>query len=124
MSKNIEIKIVIDPPLAKYFEEEMNKRTMNFSVAEEITAFLATVLNDSAYPITSIKSDMQEIHLNYRPKSFADPIFQTKKNRHLACDPSILNHPNSSKTKTYKYFYSKLYSILYVILCDILLTKK
>jgi len=75
MSKNIEIKIVIDPPLVKYFEEGMSKRGIDFSVAEEMAEFLATVLNDSSYPITSIKTDKQEIHLNYRPKSFADPIF-------------------------------------------------
>ncbi|WP_321366187.1 hypothetical protein [uncultured Desulfuromusa sp.] len=75
MSKNIEIKIVIEPPLAKYFEDGINKRDIDIGVAEEITEFLATVLNDSIYPIESAKTDPQEIHLTYRPKSFADPIF-------------------------------------------------
>lgn len=75
MSDKIEIKIVIDSALVKYFEEGMRKRSIDESVTEEVTEFLAAVLNDSIYPIVSIKTDNQEIHLNYRPKSFADPIF-------------------------------------------------
>lgn len=75
MSKNIEIKIVIEPALAKYFEDGINKRDIDVGVAEEITEFLATVLNDSAYPLVSTKTASQEIHLNYQPRSFADPIF-------------------------------------------------
>lgn len=75
MSKNIEIKIVIEPALAKYFEDGINKRAIDVGVTEEITEFLAMVLNDSIYPIASIQTGQQEIHLNYRPKSFADPIF-------------------------------------------------
>jgi hypothetical protein len=75
MSDNIEIRVVIDPALAKYFEDGINKRNIDSSVTEEIAEFLAAILNDSIYPIVSRKSDNQEIHLNYQPKSFADPIF-------------------------------------------------
>jgi hypothetical protein len=75
MSDNIEIKIVIDSALVKYFEDGMSKRNIDGSVPEEVTEFLAAVLNDSIYPIVSTKAGNQEIHLNYRPKSFADPIF-------------------------------------------------
>jgi hypothetical protein len=75
MSENIKIRIVIDPSLARYFEEGMNRRHIDCSTAEEITEFLTMVLNDTLYPIASSKNCEQEIHLSYRPKSFADPIF-------------------------------------------------
>jgi hypothetical protein len=75
MSKSIDIKIVIDPSLAKYFEEGMSEKHIDFSTAEEITTFLTMVLNDSLYPVASSKTGEQEIHLTYRPRAFADPIF-------------------------------------------------
>ena len=75
MSENIEVRIIIEPSLVKYFEEGMSKRHIDCSTTEEMTEFLAMVLNDTMYPIASRKADEQEIHLSYRPKSFADPIF-------------------------------------------------
>lgn len=75
MTESIEIKIVIDPSLIKYFEEGMSKRHIDCSTTEELTEFLAAVLNDSMYPIASKQTSEQEIHLSYRPRSFADPIF-------------------------------------------------
>ena len=75
MSENIEIRLVIKPSLVKFFEEGMSKRHIDFSTAEEITSFLEMVLNDSMYPIASSQTGDQEISLNYRTKSFADPIF-------------------------------------------------
>jgi hypothetical protein len=75
MSEKIEISIVIDPSLVRYFEEGMNERHIGCSVTEEITEFLTVVLNDTLYPIASSKNCDQEVHLSYRPKSFADPIF-------------------------------------------------
>ena len=75
MTESIEIKIVIEPSLSKYFEEGMSKSHINCSTTEELTEFLAAVLNDSMYPIASKKTNEQEIHLSYRPRSFADPIF-------------------------------------------------
>ena len=75
MAENIEIKIVIDPSLVTYFEEGVSKRHIDYSATEELTEFLASVLNDTIYPIASSKTSEQEIHLSYRPKSFADPIF-------------------------------------------------
>jgi hypothetical protein len=75
MTKNIEIRIVIDPSIVNYFEEGMSKRHIDCSAAEEITEFLTVVLNDMMYPITSSKKSEQEVHLNYHPRSFADPIF-------------------------------------------------
>ncbi len=75
MSESIEIKIVIDPSLVKYFEEGMNKSHIDCSATEELTEFLAMILNDSMYPMASRKVSQQEIHLSYRPKAYADPIF-------------------------------------------------
>ena len=75
MTEKIEIKIVIEPSLTQYFEEGMRKSHINCSTTEELTEFLAAVLNDSLYPIASKKTNEQEIHLSYRPRSFADPIF-------------------------------------------------
>jgi len=75
MSEAIEIKIIIDPSLVEYFEEGLRKTHIDISTAEEMTEFLAMILNDSMYPIASRQSGEQEIHLNYRPRAYADPIF-------------------------------------------------
>ena len=75
MSEDIEVRIVIDPSLAMYFEEGMSKRHIDCSTTEERTEFLAMVLNDTMYPIASRKAGEQEVHLSYHPRSFADPIF-------------------------------------------------
>jgi hypothetical protein len=75
MSEVIEIRIIIDPSLVEYFEDGMRKRHIDLTTAEEMTEFLAAILNDTMYPIVSNQSGEQEIHLNYRPRAFADPIF-------------------------------------------------
>ena len=75
MAEQIELKIVIDPSLVEYFEEGMRQNHIDCTTAEEMTEFLAAILNDTMYPIVSRKTDDHEIHLNYRPRSFADPIF-------------------------------------------------
>ena len=75
MSEAFEIKIVIDPSLVEYFEEGMHRQHIDYSTTEEITRFLATILNDSMYPIVSSQTGSGEIHLNYRPRAYADPIF-------------------------------------------------
>jgi hypothetical protein len=75
MPENLEIKIIIDPSLVEYFEQGMRKRHIDLSLAEEMTGFLAMILNDSMYPIASRQSSADEIHLDYRPRAYADPIF-------------------------------------------------
>ena len=75
MTESIDIKIVIDPSLVDYFQDEMARKHIEYSTTEELTRFLTTVLNDSLYPISSRKVGDCEIHLGYRAKSFADPIF-------------------------------------------------
>ena len=75
MSEQIELKIVIDPSLVEYFEEGMRRTHIDYSTATEIAEFLAAILNDTMYPIVSKMTSEQEIHLNYRPRSFADQIF-------------------------------------------------
>jgi len=75
MSEQIELRIVIDPSLVEYFEEGMRQNHIYCSTAVEMAEFLATILNDTMYPIASNKTNEQDIHLSYRPRSFADPIF-------------------------------------------------
>ena len=75
MSEQIELRIVIDPSLVEYFEDGMRQDHIDCSTEDEMTEFLATILNDTMYPIVSRKTSAQEIHLSYRPRSFADPIF-------------------------------------------------
>jgi hypothetical protein len=75
MSKNIEIKLIINPSLREYFEAGMRKEHINFSAAEELTRFLALILNDTMYPLSSSMTGKAEISLSYRPRAYADPIF-------------------------------------------------
>ena len=75
MSEKIEIKIVINSSLVEYFESVMRKDHITFSATEELTRFLALVLNDTIYPLSSSMTGKAEISLSYRPKAYADPIF-------------------------------------------------
>ena len=75
MSEQIELRVVIDPSLVKYFEEGMSKNHIDCSTATETAEPLATILNDTMYPIVTDMTSEQEIHPGYRPRSFADPIF-------------------------------------------------
>lgn len=75
MPEAFEIRVVIDPSLVEYFEEGMRRQHIDYSTSEEITRFLAMILNDSMYPIVSSQTNPGEIHLNYRPRAYADPIF-------------------------------------------------
>ena len=75
MSENIEIRVVIDSSLVRFFAEGMRRRHIDLSIQEELTEFLAMVLNDTMYPIITSKIGDHEIHLGYRPRAFADPIF-------------------------------------------------
>jgi hypothetical protein len=75
MSESIEIKILIAANLFEYFAEGIQKRHIEYSTTEEITRFLAMILNDSMYPIAVTKTGDREIQLSYRPRAFADPIF-------------------------------------------------
>ena len=74
LSRFIEISLLWTQ-IPQYFEEGMIKSHLDCSTTEEMTEFLASILNDTMYPIASSKTSGQEIHLSYRPKSFADPIF-------------------------------------------------
>jgi hypothetical protein len=53
----------------------MRKDHINFNATEELTLFLAMVLNDTRYPLSSSMTDKEEIRLSFRPKAYADPIF-------------------------------------------------
>jgi hypothetical protein len=75
MSENIEIRVVIDSSLVKFFAEGMRRRHIDISIQEELTEFLAMLLNDTMYPIISSKTGDDKIYLSYRPRAFADPIF-------------------------------------------------
>jgi len=75
MSGTVEIRIVVDAPLVQYFEDGIRKDHLAVSVEEELVQFLATLLGETNYPMSSRKVGEKEIHLGYRPKAFADPIF-------------------------------------------------
>jgi len=75
MSEQVTVRVVIDEPLVKYFEEGMARSHVECSAEEELTEFLAMILNDTMYPMSSRRVGEREIHLTYRPKAYADPIF-------------------------------------------------
>lgn len=74
MSEKIEIKIVITPSLVDYFEAGMRKDHINYSATEELTRFMALVLNDTMSPLSSRMAGKEAIRLSYRSKAYADPI--------------------------------------------------
>jgi hypothetical protein len=75
MPESVELKIVVEASLVRCFDEGASKRHLDCSATQEMTEFLAMVLNDSMYPLASRKADEQESHLSCRPKSYADPMF-------------------------------------------------
>ena len=69
------IELVIDSSLLDYFREGMQRDRIEGDPLQELNAFLADVLNDTAYPIEAHLTEAGEIRLSYQPRAFADPIF-------------------------------------------------
>lgn len=69
------VSLLIDPQLLDYFRQGMQRDHLAGDPQEELVAFLAVVLNDTAYPIEAHLTETEEIMLSYRPRAFADPIF-------------------------------------------------
>jgi len=71
MTEQVTTKLMVDESLIKYFKEGMSRNHVECSPAEELTEFLAMILNNTTYPSSSGRAGEQEIHLNYRPKVYA-----------------------------------------------------
>jgi hypothetical protein len=70
-----QILLIIDPTLHDYFRDGMQRDRIEGDPHAELVAFLAGVLNDTAYPIEAHLTETGEIRLSYQPRAFADPIF-------------------------------------------------
>jgi len=75
MAEGIEITIVVDAPLVQYFEEGIRKDHVDATTGQLLSEFLANLLGETNYPMSARLKNEREIHLSYRPKAFADPIF-------------------------------------------------
>jgi len=65
-----QITLQINKSLLAYFRDHTEGDPL-----QELTLFLANVLNDTAYPIEAHQLETGEIKLSYQPRAFADPIF-------------------------------------------------
>jgi len=75
MFEPVTIKIVVDAPLVQYFEEGIRKDHVDASTEELLVEFLTNLLGETNYPMSARREGDREVHLSYRSKAFADPIF-------------------------------------------------
>ena len=70
-----QLTLQIDASLINYFRDGMQRDRIEGDPLQELTLFLANVLNDTAYPIEAHHLESGAIKLSYQPRAFADPIF-------------------------------------------------
>ena len=71
----LRLTLQIDKSLLDYFRDGMQRDRLEGDPALELTLFLASLLNNTAYPIEAHHLETGEIKLSYQPRAFADPIF-------------------------------------------------
>ena len=76
MPKDIRLQITIDPNLLGHFREHLEKRHSKAAPEESIAKLVASILDDSAFPLEAKLSDKRTIHLAYHLRSFSQPIFE------------------------------------------------
>jgi len=77
MPQDAKIEITIDPSLLDHFSENLSRQNSNRSPEDAIASLVATILDDSVFPITAERTGKKEIHINYHLRSFSQPIFDS-----------------------------------------------
>ena len=75
MPKDAGIEITIDPSLLNHFAENLKRQDSSQSPEKEIAGVIATILDDSAFPLEAKRTGGKTIHIGYHLRSFSQPFF-------------------------------------------------
>lgn len=64
----------IDPSLLEHVRERLAQRHRDTAPKELIAALVASILDDSGYPLSATRTDAGQIRIAYRLRSFSEPI--------------------------------------------------
>jgi len=73
--QDVKIEITIDHSLLEHFRENLARQGSPRLAEEAITSLVASILDDSTYPIEAKKAGEREIRIAYHLRSFSQPIF-------------------------------------------------
>jgi len=76
MSKDARIEIIIDPSLLNHFTENLNRQNSSVTPEKAIAGVIATILDDSAFPLEAKRTSELTIHIGYHLRSFSQPFFE------------------------------------------------
>ena len=77
MQEDAKIEITIDRSLLEHFAENLSLQNSGRVPEDAIAGLVATVLNDSSFPIEAKQTGEREIRIAYHLRSFSQPIFWT-----------------------------------------------
>jgi len=75
MPQDAKIEIIIDPSLLDHFSENLSRQNSSRSPEDAIASLVASILDDSVFPITAERAGKREIRISYHLRSFSQPIF-------------------------------------------------
>jgi hypothetical protein len=76
MPADATITLRVDPSLLEHFTEHLAKTKSAKKPEAAITNLLATILDNSLYPIRAQQTGEREIRVTYHFRSFSQPIFE------------------------------------------------
>jgi hypothetical protein len=70
------ITLSVDPSLQEHFAEHLAQKKSGVPPEVAITNLIATILDNSPYPIRAQQTGNREIRIKYQIRSFSQPIFE------------------------------------------------
>ena len=77
MQQDTKIEITIDHSLVEHFEENLARREYKKVPEDAIAGLIATILNESPFPIAAKQIGDRKVRITYHLRSFSRPIFWT-----------------------------------------------
>lgn len=75
MEQTAKIEITIAPSLLNHYIENLGGKNSNTRPEDAITQLIATILNNSEFPVEARQTGDREIRIGYHLRSFSQPIF-------------------------------------------------
>ena len=75
MSQDAKIEITIDPSLLNHFSENLKRLNSRIPTEEAITELVASILDNSALPVSAKQTGCGKVRIAYHLRSFSQPIF-------------------------------------------------
>ena len=75
MEQTTKIEITIDPSLLNHYIENLRRKKSHIRPEDAITKLVATILNNSQFPVEAKQTGDREVRIGYHLRSFCQPIF-------------------------------------------------